>query len=318
MKTLNSIVKAIAALAIIGALFVTCSINNADEYGTLVIKLPGSNSARTVSDYTKLNYHIKCSSDTEEDVTSDAVSGDSISIRLSPGHWDITLTVLDDEREKEIGRGTATADIESGETKTVSIHIEVDEYPYLGETLNFSGQVYGGASQDYNQNNPYTHNADVYAEYDIGGNGSIKTGKLEFTINTPKITQQLFSGSMYDNLKFNPSDVQGAPLSLRAISQEGNHNNYALTRTRTNGNTTESVNYLYVDRDVTVTAQGTTSDYEDQGQTITRITSNINLNLKKGWNTVYSKEETIGNTRTFSLSLRNYALKWVLVFIGPH
>jgi hypothetical protein len=424
MKTLNSIVKITAALCIMGALFFSCSINDTDEYGTLVIKLPGSGSARAVSnDFIKtLSYRIEYSNDTEEKEVNHSArsSGDSVSISLSPGAWVVTLTVLNAADQEISDKYTTTVLIEGGKTNTaefknvqidtsrnditsfkitkpvsadgkfngnnITINIpegtkldnmsfsvihtgksikhepnhktlnfqdnesytftvtaenentkpytvtvtaseSPDDSGYLGETLSFNGQqVYGGQSQHFDPNEPYTHNATVSAEFDIGGSGRISAGKLTFTIGTPEIIsplkQALFPdeeeiNSMYNNLKLTPDNARGTPLSLSAISRESG-NKYVLKRENIAANTilhttiTESVEYLYVDRDVTITAKG--KDFTNKG--ISVITLDLNLKLRKGWNTVCRNETTttiLGKPiSTISISLGNSDVKWVL------
>jgi len=335
MKT----IKTIAALCIIGALFISCPINDADEHGTLIINLPGSDSARTaVHDFTQLNYRIECSKGADT-VTRDAGAGVAVSIALLPGAWTITLTVMDANGEK-IGRGTGTADIESGRITPVSIPVTVDQYPYLGETLWLSGQTYGGESENNNLDTPRRGSADVYAEDDIGGDGAIKTigtknGQLEFTIGKPELLQPLFTDedesedeqahNMFDNFTVIPDNALGAFLHLRAIggqisSTNTSRNQYALRNkiTTTNESTTvtESVEYLYVDRDVRITAQNNTyTDYDGNAQ-VTATMPAFTLSLKKGWNAVYVKEEETGDTKTINIALGNPPLKWVLEKYG--
>jgi len=306
MKILNSTVKTIAALCIIGALFFSCSTNDTDERGTLVIKLPGSASARNAfTDFTELKYRIECGNSLEK-VSLNAGSGVSFSISLSPGKWTVTLTALDAADQKIGSSEPETAVIKGGKTTSISIYVALDEYPYWGETLELFGQVYGGESQDYNFDKPYDHNADVYVKENTGGTGKISEGKLTFIIGAPgtkvSLKELLQKTDMYSNMDLSHDNAKGAFLDLGAESLKSG-NNYTLRKksiTDTPPSTiTEGVDYLYVDRDVTITAE-----------------SDLNLNLKKGWNALYSKETITGNTGTFSLSLHNPALKWVLEFHG--
>jgi hypothetical protein len=313
MKTLNSIVKTIAALCIIGALFFSCSANGTDEYGTLVIKLPGSGSAREAASpehpdfLDTLTYRTECSNGTKK-VSQDDPSGKTVSISLPPGWWKVTLTVLD-ANNNEVGSNKNEPKwvfIESGRINSTSITIALDQYPYLGETLVLSGLVYGGKGDPLNKDKIRTDSAAVYAENDIGGNGEIRGApsgsQLTFTIGIPEtltfVKTELEKMDMYKNTSLSDNTVQGAFLNLRAIGQPdttGKHFKYILKNKliTTTENNIESVDYLYVDEDVTITAA-----------------SNPGLNLKKGWNAIYSIENS--NTKTFSLSLCKPHLQWVM------
>jgi len=426
MKTFNSIVKTIAVLCITGALFFSCSVNDTDEYGTLVIKLPGSARAAVSNDFIKtLSYRIECSNDAEEKKANHDArsSGDSVSISLAPGAWAVTLTVLNAADQEISDKHTTTVLIEGGKTntaefrnvqidtsrndvsgfkitkpvsadgkidgnnititipegtkldnmsfsvihtgvsikhepddsklnfeknesytftvtaenkntKTYTVMVTTGEGPgdnlgYMGETLSFIGQVYGGESNKNDPTKPYNHDAEVYTEGETGGKGAITKGKLNFTIGTPAKLQPLFANegeemnNMYSNLKLNPGGANSAPLNLWAISQESN-NNYVLRKKNTTTNTilqttiTENVEYLYVDRDVTITAKG--KEFTDKD--ISVITSDLNLKLRKGWNAIYRIDTTtiiLGKSlSTINISLGNPELKWVLELDEDH
>jgi len=327
MKTLNSTVKIIAALCIIGALFFSCSINDADKHGTLTIKLPGSDSARAASpdftDFTDLKYRIVCSG--SDEVSLDAGSGDFVSITLLPGKWTVTLTVSDSTGQDIGSSKPETAVIESGKTTSVSIYVALDEYPYFGDTLYLSGQVYGGDHNDYNPNKLFIHGAKVYSEGIINENGVDTNGKLDFTIKESPQTQSIFTtgseememlNSWYSGVNVIPNDVEGTFLSLRAISHESRIDYVLIRKEETTTSyppmtITKNVEYIYVNKDVTITANGnTTFPYKD----ILITTSNLNLKLKKGWNAIYREIKTTEGVPVSlgDISLRNPDIKWVL------
>jgi hypothetical protein len=127
MKTQNPVAKTITFLIIAGILFFSCARNNIDDYGTLVIRLPGSNSgarAAVSPEFTAtLAYRIECSG--PGSVSREEKSGSSVSIPLNEGDWTVTVTVLNAARQP-IGSGTAPALIESGKTTTVQIPVGID------------------------------------------------------------------------------------------------------------------------------------------------------------------------------------------------
>jgi len=327
MKIANSTIKTIAALCIMVACvlgtcalvtLVSCSLNSAGEQGTLIIKLPGAAAARAASpDFSEIHYRIECVSGAEK-VSRNANAGDSISIALAPGTWNVTLTVLD-AQDQEIGRGEAPAVIISGKTATVKIDIAVSQYPYLGETLKLSGQV-------LNDDNMLYEEINTSVESNIGGSGAIVYGILKLSIGAPQTLQSLKDNDMikkmnnsYTSLTYTPETTQCALLSLSVTDVDGSTSTLIKKEITTNVislTVFESVDYLYVDRDVTITAKGRESTESASGSISTTITSDLNLNLKKGWNALYSEEKNIYDnydlTTTISRSLRNPALKWVL------
>jgi hypothetical protein len=90
--------------------------------------------------------------------------------------------------------------------------------------------------------------------------------------------------------------------------------------------TYEHVTYMYVDRDVTITAKGKSEQRTDYyGKPYTFTSNNFSLALKAGWNAIYDKTVTFATfsagqpnnltngTVTHTFSLGNPAsLKWVL------
>jgi hypothetical protein len=95
--------------------------------------------------------------------------------------------------------------------------------------------------------------------------------------------------------------AKGEFLNLRAKSEGNNY--YTLSKKRTytyqSATITESVHYLYVDKDVTVSN-----------------TPAYSLELKNGWNAIYTKEETKNKHRTIEVRLRNPVLRWTLYYVA--
>jgi len=338
MKTLNTIVKTITALCIM-AMFFSCSIYEADEHGTLLIQLPGSDSARAaVTDFTELKYRIECDSSYEK-VSRDADSGAFVSIPLSPGEWTVTLTVLDAKNNKIGGSEPKKVLIKSGKPTNVSMDIALDQYPYFGDTLYLSGLVYGGASAQPPVTGVHQSAARVLLDYNAPKVGEIKEGgQLSCSIGKPEILQQMFTedseqmimlNSLYKNLTLTSQSVQGASLSLHAISEVIFSHRYFLKKEDTTESTTnitvngtsvsanietyECVKYLYLENDVTITGNGKKDPflYED----ILSTSSDLNLKLKKGWNAVYMRRVKTYSGLSYAswdIFLSNPDIKWWL------
>jgi len=131
MKTLNINTKIITVFLLAGALFFSCVMENPDKYGTLIITLPGSGSARAVEadgfsdDFIdNLHYVIECNG---SDLPRNEFNpGEKASFSLSPGDWNITITVYNAEN-KAIGDYTETVTIEAGKTTKIdTINIEIE------------------------------------------------------------------------------------------------------------------------------------------------------------------------------------------------
>jgi len=178
----------------------------------------------------------------------------------------------------------------------------------------------------------------------IGGNGSITNGKLSYSIGTPNINLASINGFLtgIDNVSVSDPSAQYSVLEVEGFSVQNPNDPYSywcLTKENTNevvkGNTcTEyeaALLYLYVDKDVTITANGYTEPYNHTNPNTvysgTHTVKAIHLALKAGWNTVFYLEEgtstLVGGTWdnptafnevwTVTISLSNpTSLKWVL------
>jgi len=204
---------------------------------------------------------------------------------------------------------------------------------------------------------PFTGNRTVYSYYtdwtvntyprvyyNNGGGGSITNGKLSFSIGKPIYLEDI--DKLLDrNIRYAWTDVRASDTSVKCseLYLSTNANNYydgSLGKVDYNGSVSgnnctgneREVGFIYVDKDVTITGKGRTEPYNytdpDTGYTEnwTEKTNDINLSLKAGWNTVYSREESSGTfigtwpdytnitgTETVSITLENPAsTKWVL------
>jgi len=307
MKKLNSIVKTIAALSIMGALFFSCSMYDPDKDGTLVIKLPGPDSARAVSSDAR-QYRIACGNGTEEAIR--VASSGSVSMSLSSGQWAVILTVLDNDGQNIGSSDPETVVIEGGKTKSLSIEINLDKDKYyLGPgSLMLSGQVYGGKSNNEDLNIAYRNDANVYLAGDNPPSASeswdITGGILrDYSISAPTPSNLLKNewekiDNIHTDITLTSNSAKVAFLNLWAKSKARNFYILSKKRTYTYQSTTvnENVHYLYVDQAVTVN----TSAYE--------------LKLKQGWNAIYTKEEINNKNKTIDVRLRNPVLRWTLYF----
>ena len=134
MKTLNITIRTIIVFLLAGALFISCELADPDAYGTLVIALPGSGSARAAGDTAEfsenfladLRYVVDCTGPGKE--SKEFGPNGNAAILLSPGDWTVTVTVFNaaEEEKKEIGRSESkVVTIEAGKT-TPPVTIEIN------------------------------------------------------------------------------------------------------------------------------------------------------------------------------------------------
>jgi len=191
--------------------------------------------------------------------------------------------------------------------------------------LSLSGQVYNyeqNTDQDTDQDTdpgaglltslligPQEFKGDLdISDGGLGGNGKIEKGKLSYTIVAvgPQSLLPIDEGlaylkNYYSSLNFSPRDANAAPVTLQITDDEEYSGlmkgllNIDMDFTKmTIKITMKVVNYVYVDKDLTITAGKKTfinSDFglEDLGFPITLTSEKINLHLKKGWNSLYEE-----------------------------
>jgi len=168
---------------------------------------------------------------------------------------------------------------------------------FLGATLNLSGQVW-----NRNPNNnffaPYS-GSHIVSAFDIdginaGGSGSITNGQLSFSIGTPNNTvmrdiADIFGeGVLFDNSIISNHDARGA--SILPGTTEGRN---ILSRGRISSSLQETVYFVYVDADVTITGIGRALEtgYENE-----YIPMPLHLDLKEGWNVILARYDEMGPT----------------------
>jgi len=187
---------------------------------------------------------------------------------------------------------------------------------------------------------PYTGDGIAFDSV-FGATPKIVDGKFSFSVGVPpvgdlssdldlgQLDYSYYEPSPYTNVKANDPTVKSVSISSFSSSRKtGSYDRiiYSLRRenydygnitvsgsgenmTATGSATTESVLFVYVDKDVTITGKGSTS-----GGT---IYNDINLSLSAGWNTVCTKMEmsisATSYSSTYTMSVSNpSSAKWVL------
>ena len=192
--------------------------------------------------------------------------------------------------------------------------------PFIGETMTFTGQVMT------NEPNYTTFNGNLNVissdRNDINCTGTITSGQLILNVGTPipnKPLTDFFESTItnwWENYYYS-NDAKCAAWESGEVS-ESDYSWLERRRQFTDVWSHEEVRYLYVDKDITVTAKGKNQvdSYNDDGVTYIYTTSSfdITLNLKKGWNAVYFKlEDTSSTTSAVTLLLANPDhLYWVI------
>jgi len=287
--------------------------------------------------------------------TVKSVSGNDITLENSGTEFTVTIdgtsikSFSDDPIPVE-GGGTVNTPVTLTPTKPGN-----GGTPIVGAaTLTFSGQVYTEDEEWYQTAGPsitytkFTGNMEDIIGHGtggaIGGSGKITNGVLSFTIGTPDSLvafDDFVSGleeDGYINVIASKQGVEGVQLERLLNNDKWNESLYRENIIVSNASSTKcsynavQVVYIYVDADVTVSAKG----YDKSGSgtaesygfthSWSETYSDLNLQLKKGWNSVCIKEEgtetiTGGTwddpqssvaTYTITISQDNPDLKWVL------
>ena len=190
---------------------------------------------------------------------------------------------------------------------------------------------------------PYTGSHKVYNGYydEVTDNyvsveeiGTTMNGRLSFTIGIPGRLLPLdasFGNDYWDNINVSGNDVKYFPLKIYARAEDFLSLGMRNMTTSVNGKAyvdfEEFVDYIYVDKDVTVTGKGKTgTETNEYGKTTYKV-SDLNLALKTGWNAIYTKEvdsgtfsgtsyfdlsNTYNSTYTYTAFLSNPSLRWVM------
>jgi len=146
----------------------------------------------------------------------------------------------------------------------------------------------------------------------IGGNGGVSEGRLNFTIGSPPTMPIQFTFMWlhnFDNVKM--GEAQAFPLHSLGAEIGSSYTVGKIFRGEIGYDwINENVEYIYVDRDVTITGEGITAG--------NFITLPLNISLRAGWNAVLSRSVHNDNTgnEIFSISMEYpERLRWVL---DPH
>jgi len=195
---------------------------------------------------------------------------------------------------------------------------------HLGTTLNLSGQVWTW-NEDWDE---FTGNRTVTST-PPGGTGGITNGQLNFTIGRP--TSGLESaGSLFDwtynnfgwSINVNPSYAMGASLRLNTPNGFLNRGNETYTGTEISGTAIEElVEYIFVDRDVTISAARLQGSWSEDGETWTYDARAFYITLREGWNALHWRFEgqwtATGGSETITLSAASPG-RWILIEWDGH
>jgi hypothetical protein len=154
---------------------------------------------------------------------------------------------------------------------------------FIGATLTLTGQVY---QNDSNINSDdlekYTGSISVFA---LGETGTITSGQLSFSIGTPAfdddiklMLEEIFVDFDFERTSINPSEFKGNLFS-DMVNANSSSAYVSLWREFRADGIYEDVCYVYVDRDVTFSANECLSDYSTTAQ-IEKINA-YNITLKK-------------------------------------
>ena len=228
----------------------------------------------------------------------------------------------------------------------ISCNFDYDDKDYdndfesgiLGKNLNLSGQVYERMSEGGYEEWNFSNDVEIHSL--LGGSGILnKNGQFSFNIGTPNQYDPHFIwGWVYDNMeelnnfKISPVSVQMALLNSLIVdfnSDSFTGSIEGIPQTSISDSTEdiyEYVYFIYVDQDVTVSADKTNYTeqieiYELFGNGSFVINNNYTIDafshsLKEGWNAVYVRTIFEGNNtfKTF-LHANPSDLKWTLEII---
>ena len=143
MKYVLTAGKFFVVLLIAVILFFSCAEN---QNGTLRIKLPGG-SARAVSDefLDILSYRIDCTG--IGSVITEGQAGETISIELAAGVWNVTVTALNTE-DQDVGNVSVKVTIASGITSNVQLSVplnksgnDITQFRINDDSVNAAGTI---------------------------------------------------------------------------------------------------------------------------------------------------------------------------------
>jgi len=179
---------------------------------------------------------------------------------------------------------------------------------FLGATLNLSGQVWEWERDDDGNYVRFTGDRTVTSQCGEGS-GAITDGQLSFSIGTPLAdywhnAESFFwwEGRFAD---FSISVPEARTIHLSIMMSTGER----LDRSQSRFPYGDSlVQYLFVDQDVVITGSGRTTTGTFAGTDVQTTTQDINLNLRAGWNALYSRTEVLDRADGFMVQQIAYSL----------
>jgi len=179
---------------------------------------------------------------------------------------------------------------------------------HLGNTLNFSGQVYTLIVEFDEMETitftPFTRSQPITSNL-TGVTGAITNGRLSFQAGRPSNLGPLDDIWMFDGATINPSSARGIELEMLRSNTGMNRGNASGNRM---SNTWNIVMHVFVDREVTISRGAETNVWGDFSNT----TNAFNITLREGWNAVHVNEVSTETSGTETISLGNPGnLRWV-------
>jgi hypothetical protein len=184
-------------------------------------------------------------------------------------------------------------------------------------------------SQAYEMYNEKQHDIIILSEYDEEtddynqevGSGEINNGKLNFTVKVPENLLvwddlEVFFNIITEGEGWDVTIDQDAINGTFIAIYTNDEDQYALIKEGVSGTNNsisdETVYFLYVDRDCTITGES------KEDERVMYMFNPFALKLKAGWNTVWYKQTyTTSGRSSFFMDIKNPDLKWVLIPTVP-
>jgi len=275
---------------------------------------------------------IGTSTGTVNTVTSSNTSSVVFTLEKDGVEFIVSVGNTDNTIEKITGKIPVDSNENNGENSGEKIQPPVNltpTKPISNGTLEVSRQQVYTITENQSDGGlsftPYTMNRTFNAEGGI--KATITNGKLSFTLEIPE-NLELWNVliPVDDYASVTATDTTAKGFIVEGFSGEADGQNYFWVRkgnvvNNMNKNslseTNETLKYVYVDKDVTISGTGKTITMPDNSNIITK---NFNLALKEGWNALYIKEALSvifspnpSMTVTTTISLDNPpSLKWII------
>jgi len=192
---------------------------------------------------------------------------------------------------------------------------DLDTSGFLGDSLDLSGQVVYWEWDDEAHIVNYTGNLSIDCEY--GGSGEIKNGQFSYSIGIPIGLQVLdfedeFGWGFYEEITSNKTNVKGVIISRFNIINDEYYS--SLFYSDYTAGIEQSVDFIYVDTDVTVNGKGMTyTGFEEEGgYSWIETAKDFSLAFKAGWNALYIEEVETTSSYSITMTLSNPPLRWFI------